>query len=179
MTEEQRKRIDAIIRFRDDLQRFSHMVLEPERPAGYREFRQSLLQRAGGIRAVCDRVIGSYAKPQGSLFGPIGPAVDLWDLALTPSGHFDTPRQQAHYAEAVGDLLTQLIGRLEAEPVLLDPPAPRPSGAQAPGSAQTINVHGGTVNIAQTHSGNITQTTQVTQDITDVKQLLRARPATA
>ncbi len=148
----QRVPIEAVVRFRDDLQSFQQMLLSAERPPEFAAFRQSLLHRAGAIRPLFERVVGQYLQPQPSFLGPpLGPPINIWDLALTPSGHYNTPKQQARYAGDLVDLLT--------------------TGTE--GSSQVINVHGGVVNIGQTHSGNVSQQASAAQDLTEIRRLLR------
>lgn len=51
---------------------------------------------------------------------------------------------------------------------------PTPRSPRLPSaSTQTINVHGGTVNIGQTHSGNVSQQIALDQDKAEVRRLLR------
>ncbi len=171
----QRVSIEAIVRFRDDLRSFQQMLLSAERPPEFAAFRQSLLHRAGAIRPLFERVVGQYLQPQPSLFGPPpGPPINVWDLALTPSGYYNTPKRQARYVGEIADHLAGFIGRLEADPSLLEPPAaPAPAPARAEGASQVINVHGGVVNIGQTHSGNVSQQASAAQDLTEIRRLLR------
>lgn len=169
MNDDRRARIDQVATYRDDLLRFGEMLVANHRPPEFSALRQDILRRGGSIRPLCERVLGTYAYPQTTIFGRTGPDINVWDLALRPSGHFDTPAQQAKFGEGVADLLTELIGRLEADPSLLEPPpppAPRPEGAQ------TINIHGGNVNIGQTFSGDVTQTNTFGADLASVRQLL-------
>ncbi len=167
MDEAQRANVDEVIRFRDDMRSFQRMLQEPKRPSEFEEFRQTLLQRQGVIQPILERVLGRILKPRPFYQGQ---PINIWELAL-----YDVPTyNQAYYTGQVADRLTTLIGMLEADVSLLDPPAPQPEAPPTVANAgQTINVHGGTVNIAQAHSGNIAQQISHSQDVAEITSLLR------
>ena len=180
MDTEQRQRIDTLIGFHADLKRYAERVGQYEdvyrawARATYRtgreplmddeleDLRQDLLRRSGAVRPLFQRLAGRLIQP-----GPFHSGQhDAWDLALV--GHRDFYR--ASYARQIADILLTVIGRLEDDPALLEPPPPPP--AQPVSALQPINVYGGTVNIAQTASGDISQTIAPQQGLAEVRELL-------
>jgi hypothetical protein len=94
----------------------------------------------------------------------LGPPLNVWDLAL----HQVAGYSQVHFMDVLHDHLTVLIGRVEADPSLLQPPPAPERAIRLP----AINIYGGTVNVAQTVSGNVSQSTAVQSEIDGVRQLL-------
>jgi hypothetical protein len=163
MSIKQRARINGLLGFHADLIRFRDMLQAeeqfkaernrwpspPDPPAHSEEdretLRQSLLRRSGPVQAIVERLNGITVQP--ILHG--GPVINIWEIALHGAPHFSQP----YFVALVADKISVVIGRLEAEPFLLDPPKPQPMpGPIRPASQpQTLNVNvsGGTVNVAQ------------------------------
>lgn len=181
-----RARIDKLIQFHADLTTYARGVelydqqhrlwarqsygQKPEMTPELEALRQDLLRRSGPVRTLFGRIIGNIVQP-----GPFQTANhDAWDIALV--GHRDF--YSGTYVKLIADHLLTIIGRLEDDPSLLDPPKPRnapPDAAPGGRLMQTIHVHPGAVaNIGQTAAGNISQTAaqQQHQDIAEVRALL-------
>jgi non-specific serine/threonine protein kinase len=146
MTPDQRRRLDELATFHADLIRLKSRLVARQLggpgAAGdqrtFEELRQSLLRRAGVVKPLFERVVGGriwITAPFG-----INRADDLWDVALTDNH----PYSQAVYAGDLADRLTSVIGTLEADPSLLEPPPPRqprpplPATTGAPGVARLL-----------------------------------------
>ena len=166
MDETQQARIVRVVAYRDDMRQYARLLAMGAEDEPGDAVRERVLQGAGVMQNLHRRVRGVIVKPQ-----PYnrGEGTDIWTLALYRSPGYN----QAQFARAVADELTIVIGQLEADPSLLDAPKPtEPKPVPPPGSGQTINIHNGTVNIAQTFSGDVTQTNAAAVDLAEVRRLL-------
>lgn len=166
MDESQRARIDRVITYRDDMRKYALILATGETGESCDAVRERILQGAGIMQPLLQRVRSVMIKPQ-----PYnrGQGTNVWTLALYPSPGYN----QAQFVRVVADELTMLIGQLEADPSLLDPPPPpKPMAAPPSSGPQTINIHDGTVNIAQTASGDVTQHNAAVANLAAVRQLI-------
>lgn len=164
MTGEQREAIDDVVAFQSKMQAFWQMAKaheeavlrakeatkpKPIPPQDMEEIRRSLARWAGRIRPLFERVVGQLIQPHPFYTG----RSNAWDLALV--GH--ELYSQAPFVRLIVDHLDTLIGRLEAEPQLLERVQATPRSTQRPPSiSQTITVHANTVHIAQSGTGDAT-----------------------
>lgn len=186
MAASRRDRIEQIKAFQQDLQRFARVLREEEEEedsgrskgggAGKRDRseqqRQDLLRRAGPVESLHDRVCGRLIQPLPFYQGER----NVWQLALHDTFGF----RQSHFAKLVADHLLELIGRLEADPKLLDPPKPRKPAAAA-ASGTTFNISGGNVNIANVGKGDVAQSigtttyaAQLCRQLAELEEAIRA-----
>jgi hypothetical protein len=106
---------------------------------------------------------------------------DFWLMATAGPNDFEP--LSAHIKDIHDDIaekiarLRRILGRLDLIPEASAPTTQRAAeGSQSRRSArsiQHINIHGGTVNIAQTATGNIAQTTAATNELADIRRQLR------
>lgn len=165
MKKRQRESINEIARYGEDLREFATLLEQSEAEKQNvrllstdatdvaqrtESLRQSLLARAGIVKPVFERVIGRLMQPQPYRMGP---DINAWDLALHPHHVFT----QHVFARRVADYIVELVGRLEADPELLEAPRTRPGTPLNLGATlQNVVVHGN-VNIAQVGGGSVTQ----------------------
>ena len=138
----------------------------PNRPVELQNLRRQLLRRQAIVQPVFERIIGRIVQPAPFNQGPV---TNIWDIAFHPTGQWN----DAHFVDVISDYLLTLIGKLESEPQLLDPnPRPAKRALDAGKQSQIIHVHGGTVNIAQTAAGDVTQVINREDGIVDATRLL-------
>jgi hypothetical protein len=94
----------------------------------------------------------------------------MWDVALHEQGPFN----QAYMVGQLAGYITTLIGKLEAQPSLLHLPKPQPSDEPSSASSvlQPITIHGGTVYIAQTGTGDVSPQIGPHKEVAEVRALL-------
>jgi hypothetical protein len=170
MRKSDREKIDHIEAFRADLLRYQRM-LEAKRRArqysrddsegtnGIGALHESLLRRQATVEPLCDRIVGRFTNG----------GWNIWDVALHDSGPFN----QAYMVGRLAGYVTTLIGHLETSPPLLRRPKSTSQQPTEPRSVlQPINIYGGNVTIAQTASGDISQSTTSHEDLVEVRRLL-------
>jgi hypothetical protein len=121
-------------------------------PAVMEALRQTLLRGRGRVEPVYIRLVGRLVQPK-----PFndGQADSVWQLAL-----FEHPvYRQSHYAQLLADEISTLIGQLEHEPSLLDPPSPvptriAPSTLHITGDRNVINLSGRDGSIQHVSTGD-------------------------
>lgn len=179
MTPEQRSRIEEIEQLRHDLLKLKQLVdirdesesaarssmSKRQGPARVNELRTSLLRRSGWIQPLFERIVGRLEQPK-----PFnaGAPDSIWQIAL----HGHPVYSRAHYDGVLADELNAFIGRLEADPALLDPPKPAVSTIGSHAMQSQTNYIFASSNVSQAAKSTVSQTVHSAPDAAEMRRLL-------